>query len=65
MEQKETFSFPNEGRCAKCPKNASGIPMKVFAKIAIRQILKLSASELPKKLTIPFELEQDKIRYGS
>ena len=39
--------------------------MKVFAKIAILQIPKLSASELPKKLTIPFELEQDKIRYGS
>ena len=35
----------------------------VFAKIAIRQILKLSMSELPKKLTIPFELEQEKIRY--
>ena len=37
----------------------------VFAKIAIRQILKLSVSELPKKLTIPFELEQEKLRYGS
>ena len=37
----------------------------VFAKIAIRQILKLSLSELPKKLTIPFELELEKIRYGS
>ena len=37
----------------------------VFAKIAIRQILKLSMSELPKKLTIPFELEMEKIRYGS
>ena len=37
----------------------------VFAKIAIHQILKLSISELPKKLTIPFELEQEKIRYGS
>ena len=37
----------------------------VFAKIAIRQILKLSVSELPKKLTIPFELELEKIRYGS
>ena len=37
----------------------------VFAKIAIRQILKLSMSELPKKLTIPFELEQERIRYGS
>ena len=37
----------------------------VFAKIAIRQILKLSMSELPKKLTIPFELELEKIRYGS
>ena len=34
-------------------------------KIAIRQILKLSMSGLPKKLTIPFELEQEKIRYGS
>jgi len=37
----------------------------VFAKIAIRQIRKLSINELPKKLTIPFELEQEKIRYGS
>ena len=37
----------------------------VSAKIAIRQILKLSMSELPKKLTIPFELEMEKIRYGS
>ena len=37
----------------------------VFVKIAVRQILKLSISELPKKLTIPFELEQEKIRYGS
>ena len=36
----------------------------VFAKIAIRQILKLSVSELPKKLTIPFELEMEKIRCG-
>ena len=36
----------------------------VFAKIAIRQILKLSVSELPKKLTIPFELEMERIRYG-
>lgn len=39
--------------------------MNVFAKIAIRQILKISVSELPKKLTIPFELEQEKIRYES
>ena len=37
----------------------------VFAKIAIRQILKLSMSELPKKLTIPFELEMERIRSGS
>ena len=36
----------------------------VFAKIAIRKILKLSMNELPKKLTIPFELELEKIRYG-
>ena len=36
-----------------------------FAKIAIRQILKFSMGELPKKLTIPFELEQERIRYGS
>ena len=36
----------------------------VFAKIAIRQILKISMSELPKKLTIPFELEIERIRYG-
>ena len=37
----------------------------VFAKIAIRQILKLSMGELPKILTIPFELETERIRYGS
>ena len=37
----------------------------VFTKIAIRQILKLFMSELPKKLTIPFELEQERIRYES
>ena len=37
----------------------------VFAKIAIRKILKLSMNELPKKLTIPFELELEKIRYGN
>lgn len=37
----------------------------VFSKIAICQILKLSISELPKKLTIPLELEQEKIRCGS
>ena len=37
----------------------------VFAKIAIRQILTLSVSELPKKLTIPFELEMERMRYGS
>ena len=41
------------------------IKTNAFAKIAIRQILKLSMSELPKKLTIPFELEMEKIRYGS
>ena len=37
----------------------------VFAKIATRQILKLSVSELQKKLTIPFDLEMERIRYGS
>jgi len=37
----------------------------LFAKIAIRQIQKLSVSELPRRLTIPFELEQERIRYGS
>ena len=37
----------------------------VFAKIAIRQILKFSMSELPKKLTISFELEMEKILYWS
>ena len=36
----------------------------VFAKIAIRKVLELSMSELPKKLTIPFELEIERIRYG-
>ena len=34
----------------------------VFAKIAIRKILEHSMSELPKKLTIPFELEMEKVR---
>jgi len=37
----------------------------VFTKIAIRQILKFPMSELPMKLTLPFELEQEKIRCGS
>lgn len=37
----------------------------VFARIAIRQIRKLSMGELPKKITIPFELELEEIRYGS
>ena len=52
---------------AQIVKQADGDLSKtnVFAKIAIRQILKLSMSELPKKLTIPFELEMEKIRYGS
>lgn len=38
---------------------------KVFAEVAIRHILKTPFSELPKKLTIPFELEMERIRYGS
>ena len=37
----------------------------VYAKITVRQILRISMNELPKKLTIPFELEQEKIRYGN
>ena len=37
----------------------------VFAEVAMAHILKLSAKELPKKLTIPFELEMEKIRYGN
>jgi len=37
----------------------------VFAKIAIRKILELSMSELPKKLTIPFELEIERIQYAN
>lgn len=37
----------------------------VFAKIAIRKMLEHSMSELPKKLTIPFELEMEKVRYGN
>jgi len=39
--------------------------MNVFAKIVIRQILKRSMRELPKKMTLPFELELERIRYGS
>ena len=59
------FDFSDEA--AEIVKLADGdfSRSNVFAKIAIRQILKLSMSELPKKLTIPFELEQEKIRYGS
>lgn len=38
---------------------------KVFAEVAIRHILKIPFGELPKKLTIPFELEMERIRYGS
>ena len=37
----------------------------IFAKVTIRKILELSMSELPRKLTIPFELEMERIRYGS
>ncbi len=37
---------------------------KVFAEVAIRHILKIPFGELPKKLTIPFELEMERIRYG-
>lgn len=36
----------------------------VFAKVAIRQILQIPFKELPKKLTLPFELEMERIRYG-
>ena len=38
---------------------------KVFAEVAICHILKIPFGELPKKLTIPFELEMERIRYGS
>ena len=37
---------------------------KVFAEVAIRYILKIQFDELPKKLTIPFELEMERIRHG-
>lgn len=36
----------------------------VFAKVAIRKILHTPFKELPKKLTIPFEVEMERIRYG-
>ena len=35
----------------------------VFAEVAIRRILQIPFKELPKKLTIPFELEMERIRY--
>lgn len=35
----------------------------VFAKVVLRQILQIPFKELPKKLTLPFELEMEKIRY--
>lgn len=34
----------------------------VFAEVAIRRILQIPFKELPKKLTIPFELEMERIR---
>ena len=36
----------------------------IFAEVAIRRILQIPFKELPKKLTIPFELEIERIRYG-
>lgn len=36
----------------------------VFAEVAIRRILQIPFRELPKKLTIPFELVLERIRYG-
>lgn len=36
----------------------------VFARFSIRQILQIPFKELPKKLTIPFELEMERIRCG-
>ena len=36
----------------------------VFAEVAIRRILQIPFKELPKKLTIPFELEMERTRYG-
>ena len=35
----------------------------IFAEVAIRRILQIPFKELPKKLTIPFELEMERIRY--
>ena len=35
----------------------------VFAEVAIRRIVQNPFKELPKKLTSPFELEMDRIRY--
>lgn len=59
------FNF--SARTARIVKPADGDLSRtnVFAKIATRQILKLSVSELQKKLTIPFDLEMERIRYGS
>ena len=59
------FNF--SARTAQIVKPADGDMSKtnVFAKIAIRKISELSMSELPKKLTIPFELEMERMRYGS
>ena len=66
-EQNEQIRFDFSAGTAEITKLADGDLSRtnVFAKIAIRQILKLSMSELPKKLTIPFELELEKVRYGS
>ena len=57
--------FDFSTRTAQIVKPADGDMSRtnVFAKIAIRQIRKLSVSELPKKLTIPFELEMERMRY--
>jgi hypothetical protein len=58
------FDFSNG--TAEIAKLADGdfCKSKVFAEVAIHHILKIPFSDLPKKLTIPFELEMERIRYG-
>lgn len=58
--------FVFSARTAEIVKLADGDFCKtnVFAKVAIRRILQIPFKELPKKLTIPFELEMERIRYG-
>ena len=76
-EYKAVHRFSNEDDCAGQIKisfremNGENLSLaegdfcktNIFAEVAIRRILQIPFKELPKKLTIPFELEMERIRY--